>query len=60
MPIAFFRNGVCVPLVTTPHRWSPTYDVVSVPRDAAVEHLEADQLAAHAAGFLLRAAPRRR
>ena len=46
MPIAFFRNGVWVPLVTTPALAAIDVDVVAVPRDPAIQHLEADQLAA--------------
>ena len=53
MPIAFFRNGVCVPLVTTPGLRVADVDIVAVARDAAVEHFEADDLAADAVGLLL-------
>ena len=53
MPIAFFRNGVCVPLVTTPGLLAVEIHVVAVARDAAVDHLEADELPRRALGLLL-------
>jgi hypothetical protein len=53
MPIAFFKNGVCVPLVTTPAFSPLDVDVVAVPADGALEHLEPDQLARGAVGLLL-------
>ena len=43
MPIAFLRNGVCVPLVTDAHRRAVLEHGVAVPGDAAVRHLEADE-----------------
>ena len=45
MPIAFFRNGVCVPLVTTPASLAADDTPRARAGDAAIEHLEADQLA---------------
>ncbi len=52
MPIAFLRNGVCVPLVTTPTGSPSIEDGIAVPGDGAVEHLEADQPARDSGGLL--------
>ena len=58
--MAFFRNGVCVPLVTTPAGGAVDQHRVAVAGDRAVEHLEADELPREAALLLrLERGPRR-
>ena len=55
--MAFFRNGVCVPLVTYADLLVAAHHEMAVPRDGAIDHLEADDLPRHAGGLLL---PQRR
>ena len=52
-PMAFFKNGVCVPLVTTPHGVSFLQHRVSVTGDGPVDHLEGGKSPVESLGLLI-------